>query len=364
MEQIVPVDLGPRSYAIHIGAGLLSRIGEWCAALPEPGAALVVTDEHVAPIALEPCLAALRSAGLRAEPEVLPPGEATKSAEPLFRLYRRALDAGLDRRGIFVALGGGVIGDLAGFAAATYLRGVRLAQVPTTLLAMVDSSVGGKTGIDLPEGKNLVGAFHQPSLVVADLNLLRTLPPRERASGLAEVVKYGVIRDADLFAELERRLPLREEDLAGDRWAAIIARCCRIKAEVVAADEREGGLRAILNFGHTLGHALERMTGYADLRHGEAVAIGMVYAARLSERVRGWPTSDTARLIRVLKAADLPTMPPRSWPWPEVRRAMATDKKSRAGAPRFVLGDRIGQVAAGVAVEERLLEEVWHGLGQ
>ncbi len=363
MGRTLHVELGPRSYDIHLEGGALRGIGRVCAALPDARAALVVTDANVAPVALSTCLAALSDGGVRAAAEVLPAGESSKSEPFLFRLYRRALEIHLDRRGVFVALGGGVIGDLAGFAAATYLRGVRLLQAPTTLLAMVDSSVGGKTGIDLPEGKNLVGAFHQPSAVVADLDLLRTLPPRERASGMAEVIKYGVIWDGALFEALENET-MPPADLSGAGWEKIIARCCEIKAEVVQRDEQESGVRAILNFGHTLGHAIERLSGYEGLRHGEAVAIGMVFAARVSERIRGWPASDTARLMRLLHRAELPVAPPRRWPWEQVRAAMASDKKSRAGAPRFVLGERIGRVQPGAVVENALLEEVWNGLGE
>ncbi len=363
MERIVNVELGPRSYGIHIAPGAVRRLGERCAALPDVASALVVTDENVAKYALRPALDSLRSAGLRAESETLPPGEPTKSEPFLFRLYRCAITAGLDRRGVFIALGGGVIGDLAGFAAATFLRGVRYVQVPTTLLAMVDSSVGGKTGIDLPEGKNLVGAFHQPSVVVADLDLLRTLPPREWAAGMAEVIKYGMIWDAALFAEIESNPP-SPYDPPNERLARLIARCCEIKAEVVGRDERESDLRAILNFGHTVGHAVEALAGYGSLLHGEAVAIGMVFAARLSERLGPWSADDTARLVRLLKRVGLPTAPPKSLMWPDVRRALSADKKSRGGAPRFVVAECLGRVRSGATAPEAILEEVWHGLGE
>jgi 3-dehydroquinate synthase len=358
METRIRVDLGERAYHIHLGAGVLRTIGTRCAAFPEARAALVVSDQNTAPYYLEPCLEALRSAGLRVESEVLPPGEGTKSEPYLFQLYRRAMAAGLDRAGLFVALGGGVIGDLVGFAAATYLRGVRYVQAPTTLLAMVDSSVGGKTAIDLPEGKNLVGAFHQPAAVIADIETLRTLPERELAAGLAEVVKYGVIRDETLFEQLERDFP-SVAGASADQWIEIIARCCRIKAEVVRTDERESGQRAILNFGHTLGHAVETLSAGNGLRHGEAIAIGMVYAARLSERQCGWPSAHTERLVALLRRFGLPTEPPAGLSWPEVRRIMAVDKKSSGGAVRFVLGERIGRVAAGCAVDDARLEEVW-----
>jgi 3-dehydroquinate synthase len=270
--------------------------------------------------------------------------------------------AGLDRRGVVVALGGGVVGDLAGFLAATWLRGVRLVQAPTTLLAMVDSSVGGKTGINLPQGKNLVGAFYQPVEVDIDLRTLATLPEREYRSGLAEVVKYGVIRDAGLFADLEAgadRLMARDVTLLAD----IVARCCRIKADVVAGDETESGPRAILNFGHTLGHALETVRGYGTWAHGEAVAAGMAYAGEVSIRRCGFPSDDNRRLRRLLERLGLPV----DWraggdtatDWAAMHAAMARDKKTQAGVVRFVLARRIGEAAFGCEVGADMLEDAF-----
>ena len=359
MPKHVRVELGDRSYRILVGGGLLARAGALCRDAGLKGAALVVTDRHVAPLYAKPVRAALEGAGYRVAQAVVPAGEASKCGGRLFELYDRALDAGLDRKSFVVALGGGVVGDLAGYLAASYLRGIAFVQIPTSLLAMVDSSVGGKTGIDLPRGKNLVGAFHQPSLVLADTDTLATLPPREYAAGLAEVVKYGVIRDAALFRLLERRAA---GVLACDRalMDRVIARCCAIKAEVVGADEREGGVRAILNFGHTLGHALENAAGYVGLLHGEAVAAGMAYAAWLSSRLCGLPAGDVARLAALLRAFGLPdSARGLRATWPGLVRAMALDKKASGRVPRFVLADRIGRARHGVEVTPALMKEAW-----
>lgn len=354
--------MGDRSYPIRIGRGLLGGLGALCRQATAGRRALIVTDSHVEPIYAAACEASLREAGMETGRVCIPAGEPSKCGRELFRLYDAAVEAGLDRKAVVVAVGGGVVGDLAGFFAATWLRGVAFVQVPTSLLAMVDSSVGGKTGIDLPQGKNLVGAFHQPALVVADLDTLQTLPPREYASGLAEVVKYGVIRDAALFELLESAAgAVRAGDPA--TLEAVVARCCEIKAEVVAADEREGGLRAILNFGHTYGHAIEAVTGYTGILHGEAVSVGMAYAARLSERLCGFPKDDARRLADLLSVFGLPLKAPRAG-WAEVRRAMAVDKKSAGGIPRFVLAERIGSVRAGVEVPESVLVEACDVSGQ
>jgi 3-dehydroquinate synthase len=260
-----------------------------------------------------------------------------------------------------VALGGGVIGDLAGFVAATYLRGIRFIQVPTTLLAMVDSSVGGKTAINLKEGKNLVGAFHQPIEVCADLGTLQTLPEREYAAGLAEVVKYGVIWDATFFGRIESgagAILKRDSALLEE----VIARCCEIKAEIVRVDEMETGVRAILNFGHTLGHALEQTAGYGRWRHGEAVAIGMVYAAELSAMEKGFRRDDSLRIRQLLHSLGLPTGPEKTVAWKDLRHAMTADKKSRDQAPRFVLAEKMGAAVYGCEVQESALEKAFDSI--
>ena len=353
----VKVDLGARSYEIRIGTPLLDQLGVLVRELGLGPAALVVVDDHVEPLYGPAAREALEGAGVAASTAVVPAGEGSKSEAMLFRLYDAALDAGLDRRGVVVALGGGVIGDLAGYLAASFLRGLRFVQIPTSLLAMVDSSVGGKTGINLTRGKNLVGAFHQPALVLADTATLRTLPPREYRAGLAEVVKYGVIQDEALFCDLERNVSgLKAADPA--LLEDLIARCCRIKAEIVRLDERERSLRAILNFGHTLGHALEQVTGYGTYVHGEAVSLGMVYAARLSVRLKGLPGADADRLVHLLRGLGLPVDRPEA-EWPALRRAMGVDKKNLAGVLRFVLADRIGRVSAGCDVPEDVLRDTW-----
>ena len=353
----IKVDLGARSYEIRIGEGLMGQLGSLCRDLDLGPVALVVSDQHVDALYGAPVEADLRAAGLGVGRVTVPAGEASKSQAMLFRLYDEALNHGLDRRGLVVALGGGVVGDLAGYFAASYLRGIRYVQIPTSLLAMVDSSVGGKTGINLPRGKNLVGAFHQPVLVLADVAALRTLPAREYTAGLAEVVKYGVIRDADFFRKLEQNVAALR---AGEPvlLESVIAHCCRIKAEVVRLDERERSLRAILNFGHTFGHAVEQVTGYGRYLHGEAVSLGMAFAARLSSRLLGFPPVEAERVIQLLRELGLPV----AWPdldWAALRQAMGVDKKTQDRALRFVLAERIGVVRAGCEAPDNVLREIW-----
>ena len=346
MSEIVPVALGERGYDIHIGAGLL----DCAAALLKPlcrGVTPVVTDENVARLYLDKLITALRAGGIDAQPIVLPAGEETKSFGNLESLCREMLRLGVERGGVVLALGGGVIGDLAGFAAGVLKRGVDFVQIATTLLAQVDSSVGGKTAIDVPEGKNLIGLFHQPKLVIADTAVLSTLPHRELRSGYAEVVKYAVLDDAAFFDWLEGN---GVKALAGDPSALshMIAHCCRMKARIVARDERESGERALLNLGHTFGHALEAASGYSGaLLHGEAVAIGMVLALRLSERLGHCQRSDGDRLVVHLKCAGLPAGLADlrgERPSPErLLEFMAHDKKTEAGKLKFVLARGLGK---------------------
>jgi 3-dehydroquinate synthase len=345
MSETVPVALGSRSYSIHIGDGLLARSGELLAPFAR-GAVPVVTDENVGRFHLEPFLAALRDSGIDARPVVLPPGEETKSFAWLERLCRELLRLGVERGGLIVAFGGGVIGDLAGFAAGVLKRGVDFAQVPSTLLAQVDSSVGGKTAIDVPEGKNLIGLFHQPKIVIADTATLATLPHRELLAGYAEVVKYGALGDADFFNWLEVN---GEAALAGDTAALshMIAHCCRMKAAIVVRDEYESGERALLNLGHTFGHALEAAANYSGaLLHGEAVAIGMVLAFRLSERLGHSVHADTERLTRHLQRAGLCTrIDELGSTRPDADaliRYMRHDKKAEGGKLKFVLVRGLG----------------------
>ncbi|MDK2857412.1 MAG: 3-dehydroquinate synthase [Verrucomicrobiota bacterium] len=360
----IQVDLGDRSYPIHIGSGILDSLGEACKTAGLTGRCLVVADENVAPLYADRTFQSLEKAGFFPALTVLSAGEPTKCQTQLLNLYSAAAAHGLDRQCFMVALGGGVMGDLTGFAAASWLRGIRFVQVPTSLLAMVDSSVGGKTGINIPEGKNLVGAFHQPELVLIDLDTLSTLPPREFAAGMAEVVKYGIIRDADLFDVLERNtLPQRSCFQGSEKIGDVIARCCEIKADVVRQDEREGGLRGILNFGHTAAHAIENVAGYGQYLHGEAVAIGMVYAAHLSVVLKGLSIEESARIEKLLTGLSLPVGAPK-FAWKAIRTAMAVDKKTVGGLPKFVLADRLGHAVFGCEVPEELLEEVWDGIRQ
>lgn len=358
MPQVM-VELGSRSYPVLIERGITSRLGEaltqWC---PRVCRVLIVTDTNVAPLYLQRVRNSLERAGITTAAAKVPAGEGSKSLAQAYSLYSACLRAGLERSSAVVALGGGVIGDLAGFVAATYLRGIALIQVPTTLLAQVDSSVGGKTGVDLPEGKNLVGAFHQPSLVAADLDALTTLPRRELVAGLAEVVKYGVIRDAGFFRFMESRA---EEALALDPsvMGLVVESSCRIKADVVAADERESGLRAILNFGHTVGHAIEAALGYGSLLHGEAVAIGMVAATRIAREagVLQEPELET-RLVRLLIRLGLPVQLPAGLTPAALEPLMQRDKKVQDGRIRWVLPVRTGEVTVTAEVPPGVVRRV------
>jgi 3-dehydroquinate synthase len=339
MSATLTVELGSRSYPIHIGEGLLGEPGLFAPHVAGRTCA-IVTNETVAPLyagALEATLAAARSRTLRI---VLPEGEAFKTWETLNRIFDALLAANADRRSVLVALGGGVVGDLAGFAAATYQRGIAHVQVPTTLLAQVDSSVGGKTAINHPLGKNMIGAFHQPDAVIADTLTLATLPEAEYAAGLAEVVKYGAIDDAAFFDWLETHAEaLARRDPAA--LAHAIRRSCEIKAKIVAADERESGVRALLNFGHTFGHAIESATGYGAWLHGAAVATGMALAARFSERLGRLAPGEAERLIALLRRLRLPVEAPRIAPavWLDF---MGRDKKNTDGRITLVLLDGLG----------------------
>ncbi|MBK1665752.1 3-dehydroquinate synthase [Rhodospirillum rubrum] len=347
-SSVLTVSLGERSYPIHIGPGLLGRAGALIAPLLRKPRVFVVTDATVAALHLDALLASLGAAGIAHDHVVLPAGEATKSFSQLEELLDLLLAARFERSTTLLALGGGVIGDLVGFAAAILLRGVDFIQIPTTLLAQVDSSVGGKTGINTAYGKNLVGAFHQPRLVLADTTVLDTLPRRELLAGYGEVVKYGVIDDPAFFDWLEEH---GSALIAGDGAARIhaVLTACRAKARVVAEDEREGGRRALLNLGHTFGHALEAETGFGPtLLHGEAVALGMVMALDLSVRLGLCPPADAVRLRAHLDHVGLPTDPRRlegapAWNAERLLAAMDHDKKVEDGKVTFVLARGIGR---------------------
>jgi 3-dehydroquinate synthase len=356
--RLVKVPLGDRSYSIQIGPGLLSRLGRECRKLNLGVRCAIVSDRNVAPRYAKAAEQNLRAAGCDVVTVVVPAGETAKSLNTVQSCYDQLAAHRLERKSFIVALGGGVVGDLAGFVAATYLRGISFVQVPTTLLAQVDSSVGGKVGVNLKAGKNLVGAFYQPKLVLCDLETLHTLPEREFRAGLGEVIKYGIIYDAALFRRLERDLArLLKQDRNVLAW--VIARCCEIKAEVVGQDETEAGLRAILNFGHTIGHAIENSVGYGKYLHGEAISIGQIAAAQLSQAVLGLPNGDVARIENLLAAAGLPTRiklaPPQRQ---RLLQALKLDKKVNAGEVRFVLAEKIGKVVWGQKVPAALLDQV------
>jgi 3-dehydroquinate synthase len=354
----VNVSLGKRSYEIKIGTGLLARLGGECARLGLDGKCAIISDRNVAPRYGEAARRALARAGFDALLVTVPAGETAKSLDTVRRCYDRLAAARLERSSFIVALGGGVVGDVAGFIAATYLRGIAFVQVPTTLLAQVDSSVGGKVGVNLPAGKNLVGAFHQPRLVLCDLDTLATLPPREYRAGLAEVIKYGIISDARFFRMLEGNLPrLLKRDVR--RLSEVVARCCAIKADVVRQDETEGGLRAILNFGHTVGHALEAISHYGRYLHGEAISIGQIAAARLSAQLLGLPRNDVERIEKIFRDAGLPTRAEFTGPMRRrISAAMKLDKKVDGGEVKFVLARRIGCVGTGHRVPAAFIEQV------
>jgi len=339
----VPITLGDRSYDIHIGSGLLADPASW-AGLPASSDALIVSNTTVAPLYAERLAAQLAGRHRRILQLALPDGEAHKDAATLNLVYDQLLGAGCDRKTVLYALGGGVVGDMTGFAAACYMRGVPFVQVPTTLLAQVDSSVGGKTAINHPLGKNMIGAFYQPARVICDLDLLDTLPPRELSAGLAEVIKYGPIADVVFLDWIEANLDaLMARDKAA--LAHAVQRSCEIKAWVVGQDEREGGLRAILNFGHTFGHAVEAGLGYGAWLHGEAVGCGMVLAADLSARLGLVDAALVPRLKALCQRAGLPVQAPPLSVLPLARwmDLMRVDKKAEAGEIRFVLIDGLGR---------------------
>ena len=349
VSHTINVELGARSYPIVIGSGLLDGSFD-LARFVEGDNCLVVTNEVVGPLYRARLEAAL--AGIRTATVELPDGEQHKTLATMATILDRLVAGRAARDTTVLALGGGVVGDIAGFAAASYMRGVAFIQVPTTLLAQVDSSVGGKTGVNHAEGKNLIGAFYQPRCVLIDTDTLDTLPNRELAAGLAEVIKYGAIVDPVFFGWLEENI----EDLVGRDKAALaqaIRRSCELKAEVVAEDERESGRRAILNFGHTFGHAIERCQGFGDWLHGEAVAAGMIMAARLSKL----PAEDVSRLEALLRKAELPVRPPRI-SRDAMLAAMGLDKKVIGSKLRFVLLDSLGEARVTDDYDEALLEDI------
>ena len=352
----VQVSLGNRSYPILIGSKLLPQLGRQCVRHQLGSRCAVITDRNVGPLFAKAALNSLKAAGFDPVLITVPAGETAKSLATVQSCYDQLAAHRIERKSFIVALGGGVVGDLAGFVAATYLRGIAFVQVPTTLLSQVDSSVGGKVGVNLRAGKNLVGAFYQPKFVLCDLGTLKTLPEREFRSGLAEVIKYGIICDAPFFNRLERSVTqlLRRDPKT---LAQVIARCCEIKAEVVGQDETETGLRAILNFGHTLGHAIENSYGYGKYLHGEAISIGQMLAARLSRDLLGLPQKDAIRINNLLFAIGLPNvLKPTTAQRRKLFDAMKLDKKVSNGQIKFVLAEKIGRVKWGQNVPAALIE--------
>ncbi|MBN1901947.1 3-dehydroquinate synthase [Candidatus Sumerlaeota bacterium] len=335
------VKLGDRSYDILISTNWLSQLGKTVKGIIPREKILIVTDDRVGNLYGDEALESLRAEDLNAEIMVLPHGEDNKNLATVERIYNFLVEYNYARGSTLVALGGGVVGDITGFAAATYMRGINYIQVPTSLMAMVDSSVGGKTGVNHPLGKNLIGSFYQPKLVFTDTVLLETLAPEEFRSGMAEVIKYGIIRDADFFELIEDKM---ESLIKGDveLLGKVIRRCCEIKAEVVSADERESGLRAILNFGHTVGHAIEALTNYRKYRHGEAVAIGMLAAARIAVQMKMFSEMETQRLWKVITRGNLPYQISNLDP-EDIMERMKKDKKARMEYVRFALPSRIGE---------------------
>lgn len=346
------VELGDRSYPIYIGSGLLSR-SELFIKHIKSKQVVVVTNETIAPLYLQTVLNNLQ--GYTVETVILPDGEQFKTLDFVTQIFDKLLACKFSRNATLIALGGGVIGDMAGFAAACYQRGIPFLQIPTTLLAQVDSSVGGKTGVNHPLGKNMIGAFYQPQCVIADAGVLDTLDDRQLSAGLAEVIKYGLIRDAEFFEWLENNI---DALLVRDKQALAYAieRSCMNKAEIVAEDETESGVRATLNLGHTFGHAIETGSGYGQYLHGEAVAIGTCQAADLSKR-KGWLNDgDIARIIALFKKAKLPVLPPARIDADRYLELMAVDKKNVDGQIRLILLEKIGKATLPVDVDQHLLE--------
>jgi len=354
---ILPVRLAEREYDIVIGDHLLTNgvAVERLLSLRQSEPIVFVTHPALLLRYVTPLVTSLEKEGVRCHTLVYPPGEHRKTLAGMMKIYSGFAQAGVDRKGLVVVVGGGVLGDMVGFAAATFMRGVRFVQIPTTLLAQVDASVGGKTAVDLPEGKNLVGAFYQPSAVLIDPQTLNSLPLRELRSGLAEVIKYGIIWDKSFF---ERLRFLRKSLLSRDTEALgeIIRVCCESKAEVVKQDETEQNVRAILNFGHTVGHAIEAATHYKVYKHGEAIAIGMVSEALIGEKLGITPMTVTAEIEAALSEFGLPTRFPKSLPQTEFFDAMMQDKKTVFGEFKFVLAEEVGRVLYGQTVSREVIE--------
>ncbi|MBD2340735.1 3-dehydroquinate synthase [Calothrix sp. FACHB-156] len=345
MTSVINVNLPQQSYEIAIAPGSLDQLGEKMTSLQLGKKVLVVSNPTIFKHYSDRAINSLKTAGFEVASCILPAGERFKNLNSIQKIYDAALENRLERSATIVALGGGVIGDMAGFAAATWLRGISVVQVPTTLLAMVDSAIGGKTGVNHPQGKNLIGAFHQPRLVLIDPEVLKTLPVREFRAGMAEVIKYGVIWDAELFAQMEASKHLNQlRYIKPELIETILIKSCQAKADVVSKDEKEAGLRAILNYGHTIGHAVESLTGYRLVNHGEAVGIGMVAAGQIAVELGMWQKEETERQNALIQKAGLPTQLPSGVDIAAIIDALQLDKKVKAGKVRFVLPTQMGVV--------------------
>ncbi|NEP16622.1 MAG: 3-dehydroquinate synthase [Leptolyngbya sp. SIO4C1] len=362
MKTVIPVPIPQHPYEIRIAPAGLDYLGAWLAGEPpliRPGQKLLLVSN---PVVFkhygERAIASLTQAGYKVCQCILPAGERYKTLRSIEKIHTVAFENRLERGSAMVALGGGVIGDMTGFAAATWLRGIAVVQVPTTLLAMVDASIGGKTGVNHPQGKNLIGAFHQPRLVLIDPQVLATLPGREFRAGMAEVIKYGVIWDDDLFTQLEAAQRLDQQKFIGEELLhSILTHSCQAKADVVSQDEKEAGLRAILNYGHTIGHAVESLTGYRQVNHGEAVAIGMVAAGAIARDMSLWDQAAVDRQLALLQKTKLPTKLPEGLNVDEILIALRSDKKVQAGTVRFVLPERIGKAFVSNEVTDDLVRQ-------
>jgi 3-dehydroquinate synthase len=359
MPSVIPVQLPHAGYDIVISPRSLETLGEHMRSLNLGQKVLLVSNPVIFGHYGKRAIASLETAGFSVAPCILPAGEEYKTPATLQQIYDAALEHRIERSSTFIALGGGVIGDMTGFAAATWLRGVNVIQVPTSLLAMVDAAIGGKTGVNHPQGKNLIGAFHQPRLVLIDPQVLQTLPEREFRAAIAEVIKYGVIWDAELFNQLENA-PTLEHLGAMDETLLqeILFRSCQAKAHVVSKDEKEAGLRAILNYGHTIGHAVESLTGYRTINHGEAVAIGMVAAGQIAADLQLWDRDASQRQLKLIQKAQLPIHLPSNLDIDGIITALQTDKKVKSGQVRFVLPTQIGRATVTDQVPTTTIRQV------
>ena len=359
MTSVISVPLPQSPYDIVTNPGNLSKLGDYLAPLKLGKKILLLSNAEIFNHYGETALNSLKKSGFEVSVHLIPAGETNKTLDAIAKIYDTALEKRLERSSTMVALGGGVVGDMTGFAASSWLRGINFVQVPTTLLAMVDASIGGKTGVNHPQGKNLIGAFYQPRLVFIDPLVLKTLPEREFRAGMAEVIKYGIIWDADLFEQLEQAKSLKNlADLPESLLEMIITRSCQAKVDVVSQDEKESGIRAILNYGHTLGHAVESLTGYSQVNHGEAVAIGMVAAGKIAVKMGLWNEKDAQRQMVLIEKTGLPTQIPSHLDPNTIIDILQTDKKVKAGKVRFILPTAIGKVIITDEVTTEILQAI------